>query len=171
MSFHWFHRFPFHWFHRCPWFRSFHEFFLKKMVLGPLDLFGHLLTFLEIFHCFISFIHWFMIDLPDLWLISPPRGVGFEPPTLWLRDPCATPLGYTRHSLQVVPKIPSGTQNTLFFEGSPFCRHEGRHKRWVFLNWCTFRFRSTPSFFFPTQQIGFGAGGRFWTFFDIFSDF
>ena len=39
--------------------------------------------------------------------ILAPRGAGFEPATLWLRDPRATPLGYTRHSLQVVPKIPS----------------------------------------------------------------
>ena len=60
------------------------------------------------------------------------------------------------------PKLygPSGGGDTLFFEGSPFCHHEGRRKRWEFLNRCTFRFRSTPSSFFPTQQIGFGAAGR-----------
>ena len=55
----------------------------------------------------------------------------------------------------------------LFFQGSPFCHHEGRHKRWEFLNRCNFRFRSTPSSFFPTQQIGFGAVGHCWTFFDV----
>ena len=55
--------------------------------------------------------------------------------------------------------------------GSPFCHHEGRHKRWEFLNWCTFRFRSTPSSFFPTHKIGFGAGGHFCICFTHFLDF
>ena len=59
----------------------------------------------------------------------------------------------------------------LLFQGSPFCHHEGRHKRWEFLNRCTFRFRSTPSSLFPTQKIGFGAAGRFWTFFGLFRPF
>ena len=50
-----------------------------------------------------------------------PPAVGFEPATLWLRDPCATPLGYTRHSLQVVPKIPSGTKNKKIPQYVPIC--------------------------------------------------
>ena len=38
-----------------------------------------------------------MIDSP-----APPRGAGFEPPTSWLRDPRAKPLGYLRHGLLVL---------------------------------------------------------------------
>ena len=55
-------------------------------------------------------------------------------------------------------------------EGSPLCHHEGRHKRWEFLNWCTFRFRSTPSSFFPTQQIGFGADDLFNSFLNFLTN-
>ena len=39
-----------------------------------------------------------------------------------------------------------------FLIGAPFVSDRPRH------------------FFFPTQQIGFGAGGRFWTFSDIVSN-
>ena len=140
----------------------------EKSVLGPLDLFWLFLTFFDLFHCFIPFIHWFMIDLSDLlWLISPrpPAGGGIRTCDLVVERSVCNPTG-------LYPSLPpSGTQNTLFFEGSPFCHHEGRHKRWEFLNRCTFRFRSTPSFFCPTQKIGFGAGGRFCTILYNFSDF
>ena len=59
----------------------------------------------------------------------------------------------------------------IFFEGSPFCHQKGRRKRWEFLNRCTFRFRSTPSSFFSTQQIGFGAAGHFCSIFEFLRHF
>ena len=65
------------------------------------------------------------------------------------------------------PILRGGRGICPFFEGSPFCHHEGRRKRWEFLNRCTFRFRSTPSSFFPTQKIGFGAAGPFFSSFEL----
>ena len=108
-----------------------------------------------------------MIDLP-------PAGGGNRTPDLVVeRSACQTTELPPSHKIPSgTPKIcPNMSQYVPFFEGSPFCHHEGRRKRWGFLNWCTFRFRSTPSSFFPTQQIGFGAGGRFRTFFDNFHVF
>ena len=125
-----------------------------------------------------------MTDLSDLlWLISSRPPPGFEPATLWLRDPRAKPLSYPRHTKyppvqkKINPKTCSNMSKYapicpnmpqyVFFEGSPFCHHEGPCKRWEFLNRCTFRFRSTPSFFFPTKQIGVGTDGPFCSSFEL----
>ena len=40
-----------------------------------------------------------------------------------------------------------------------------------FLVGATFDSDRSRHLLFPTQQIGFGAGGRFWTFFDLFRVF
>ncbi len=72
----------------------------KNWFWGRWTFFDRFLTILDFCHGFIPFIHWFMIDPPDLWLISPPRGgwdsnprpCGWEPPR-------ARPLSYTRHPL------------------------------------------------------------------------
>ena len=111
-------------------------FFHKKMVLGPLDLFRPFLTCLDLFHGFIAFIQWFMIDLPDLWLISPPRGVGFEPATLWLRAAACKTTGLYPSS------PPSGTQNTLWYKNK--IQHLQNSPN-------TFRIYPTPSEF--TQHL------------------
>ena len=75
-------------------------------------------TFFDIFWFLFMVLSYLFIDL---WLISliyydwsrsaAPRGAGFEPPTLWLRDPRAKPLSYPRHTkFPPVLKIPSGTK-------------------------------------------------------------
>ena len=72
---------------------------------------------------------------------------------LWARR--TVPEGPLRRALPktVRPKWGGGT---LFFEGLPFCHQKGRRESWEFLNRCTFRFRSTPSSFFPTQKSVLG---------------
>ena len=72
---------------------------------------GPSLTFLDVFHGFISFIHWFMIDLSDLlWLISPrpPAGGGIRTCDLVVERSVCNPTG-------LYPSLPpSGTQNALW---------------------------------------------------------